>query len=254
MSTLIVSVAFTENTGDPATALVLVEIDMYLTAVNNSTGTETVIWDGTQNPTSEIDDMGAYIRLYASADLNTYSYFGRGTYTGATVLDSDSVTGVADAKAQTIWEYASRTLTQSVASVASAVAGGTITITRGDSLSAEITDIGSLTDYVSIDWTVKTDLNDSDDDAILRVRLNASGLDDGLLTVNGADAADDTKGSITVDDAPTGDITIAVDATITAVLEIDDLYYDIQVIKATGVTTLSIGPATVVADVTKAVT
>lgn len=226
---------------------------MYLTAVNNATGVDTVIWDGTQNPTFEIDNIGSYGRVYASADLNTYTYFARGTYTGVTVLDSDNVTGAAGEDAQTIWEYTSRTLTMSAASVAAAVSGDTIIIIRGDTLSAEITDIGSLAGYVSIDWSVKIDLDDSDDDAILRVRVNATGLDDGLLRVNGAEAADATKGSITVDDEPTGDITIAVDATITDDLAIQDLYYDIQLITATAVTTRSVGPATISADVTRAV-
>lgn len=254
MSNLVVSATFTKNTGVPAEGLTLAEIDLYLTAVNTSTGAETVIWDGTQNPTFEIDNIGSYARIYDSADINTYTYFGRGTYTGATTLDSDSVTGVSELDAQTVWEYSPRTLTQSVASVTSAVAGGTITITRGDTLSVEITGIGALTDYVSIDWSVKIDLMDSDDDAILRVRLNASGLDDGLLRVNGAEAANPADGSITIDDILTGAITIAVEATITDDLVIDDLYYDIQLIKAASVTTLSIGPATIVADVTRAVT
>ena len=93
MSTLIFSAAFTQNTGDPATGLALADIDLYLTAVNKSTGVDTVVWDGTQNPTEEIDNIGAYLRRYTSADFDTYIYYGRATYTGATVLDSDSVTG-----------------------------------------------------------------------------------------------------------------------------------------------------------------
>lgn len=255
MSDLVVSVTFTENTGDdPATGLALADIDLYLTAVNISTGAETVVWNGTQNPTAEIDDMGAYIRIYDSADLNTYIYFARGTYTGATVLDSDTVTGIAGESAETIWTYSPRTLTQSGTSVVAAVSGGTISITRGDTLSASITGLGSLVGFVSLDWSVKDNLTDSDDDAIIRIRLNASGLDDGLLRINGAAAPDATKGSITIDDAGDGDITIALAADITDDLEIRDHDYDIQLILAASVTTLSIGTATVVADVTRAVT
>ncbi len=52
-----------------------------------------MIWDGTQNPTEEIDNIGAYIRIYANADLNANNYFARGTYTGAAVLDVDDVMG-----------------------------------------------------------------------------------------------------------------------------------------------------------------
>ena len=93
MSDLTVAVFFTEGTGTPAEGLVLADIDLYLTAQNRATGVDTVVWDGTQNPTEEIDNIGAYARIYALADLDTYNYFARGTYTGATVLDTDNVTG-----------------------------------------------------------------------------------------------------------------------------------------------------------------
>jgi hypothetical protein len=94
MSDLTVSASFTESTGQPSTGLVLAEIDLYLTAQHRATGADTVIWDGTQNPTEEIDNVGAYIRIYAGADLTTYNYFAAGNYTGATVLDQDWVTGL----------------------------------------------------------------------------------------------------------------------------------------------------------------
>ena len=94
MSDLTVAVFFTKNTGQPAETLVLAEIDLYLTRQNRATGVDTVIWDGTQNPTEEIDNIGSYIRIYAAADLTLYNYFAAAEYTGATVLDQDYVTGV----------------------------------------------------------------------------------------------------------------------------------------------------------------
>jgi hypothetical protein len=93
MTDLLVSAAFTKNTAQPATALVLAEIDMYLTRVHRSTGVDAVVWDGTQNPTEEIDNMGAYHRILTTADLDTYFYFAIANYTGATVLDQDWVAG-----------------------------------------------------------------------------------------------------------------------------------------------------------------
>jgi len=93
MSDLTVSATFTQNTGQPATGLTLSDIDLYLTRQDRATGADTVIWDGTQNPTEEIDNVGAYIRIYASADLYTYNYFAAAHYTGAAVLDQDWVTG-----------------------------------------------------------------------------------------------------------------------------------------------------------------
>lgn len=153
-----------------------------------------------------------------------------------------------------VWSYATRTLTQTVTTVGSSISGNLLTITRGDTLSASMTDLGALTGYVSIDFTVKERESDTDAQAILRVRLNASGTDDGLLRVNGAAASSSTDGSITIDDAPSGDITIAVAETVTDDLAPrQGLYYDIQLITATAVTTLATGTCNITADVTRAV-
>jgi len=93
MSDLTVAVFFTENTGESAEGLTLAEIDLYLTRQDRATGADAVVWDGTQNPTEEIDNIGSYIRIYAGADLTSYNYYAKGEYTGATVLDQDEVTG-----------------------------------------------------------------------------------------------------------------------------------------------------------------
>ena len=93
MSDLTIMVFFTKNTGEPATGLALADIDLYLTRVDRATGADAVVWNGTQNPTEEIDNIGAYIRILTTEDLDTYHYAARGTYTGATVLDTDHVTG-----------------------------------------------------------------------------------------------------------------------------------------------------------------
>jgi len=93
MSDLTVAVFFTKNTGVPAEGLTLTDIDLYLTATDRATGVDTVVWDGTQNPTEEIDNVGAYLRIYTGADLDANNYYARGTYTGLTSLDTDHVTG-----------------------------------------------------------------------------------------------------------------------------------------------------------------
>jgi hypothetical protein len=93
MTDLTVSATFTKNSGQPATGLVLAEIDLYLTQQDRATGVDTVIWDGTENPTAEMDNVGAYIRILTTADLDQYNYFATAYYTGATVLDQDYVNG-----------------------------------------------------------------------------------------------------------------------------------------------------------------
>lgn len=94
MADLTVSATFTKNSGQPATLLTLTDINIRLTAQNRSTGVDTVIWN-TQNPTVEIDNVGAYIRIYTGANLDTYNYFAAAEYVGVTVLDTNWALGVA---------------------------------------------------------------------------------------------------------------------------------------------------------------
>lgn len=131
--------------------------------------------------------------------------------------------------------------------------GATLRILRGDTLNVSVENLGYLAGYTSIDFSVKTSSEDTDDEAILRVRKNASGVGDGLLRVNGALAADVNKGSITISDLVIGNLTITVEASIT-----DDLYqqvcvYDIQMIAGSTVTTLTSGRCEIIRDVTRAV-
>jgi antitoxin (DNA-binding transcriptional repressor) of toxin-antitoxin stability system len=166
-----------------------------------------------------------------------------------------TVAAVTVAAAADVWDYTTRTLTQTAAEVAAVVAGSSITITRGDTLSAALTGLASNTGYVSIDFTVKYDQCDSDDDAILRIRKNASGTGDGLLRLNGVAlvspvvAAD---GSITVNSATA--LTIALAARAADVLPaVEGCYYDIQVIFAASVQTITEGVCNISADVTRAI-
>ena len=137
-------------------------------------------------------------------------------------------------------------------SYVTAIEGTTITILRGDTLSVSLTDTGDLTDYVSIDFTVKSDKLQTDDEATIRIRKNASGIDDGLLRLNGAAPTTET-GSITIDDEATGDITITLDETATKELSTGSYSYDEQRITAAGVKTLTTGKLIVISDVTRAV-
>jgi len=133
------------------------------------------------------------------------------------------------------------------------VNGTTITILRGDTFECSISDLGSLASYVSLDFTVKADKSDADTAALIRIRLNASGLEDGLLTLNGATASNADDGSIAITDAATGDITITLAASCTDDLPTGTYAYDVQLIEVGDVSTLTSGKASVTADVTRAV-
>jgi len=152
------------------------------------------------------------------------------------------------------WFAPVRTLTQSIASIIATVTGSSINIQRGDTTNIPLTGLGDLTSYVSLDFTVKVKRSSSDDDAILRIRKNLSGSDDGLLRLNGEAADPTTDGSIAIDDIDAGDITISIAAAASDDLEtLINLYYDIQMITATTVDTLTEGYCDINADVTRAV-
>lgn len=133
-----------------------------------------------------------------------------------------------------------------------AVVGSNITILRGDTLAARLLDLGDLTQYASLDFTVKRVAGELDDAAKIRLRKNASGTDDGLLRINGAEYATATDGSIVIDDLTTGDIEIKLKAAATQDLIPGNYVYDVQIITANEVRTLTTGKATVTADVTRA--
>lgn len=216
MSNLTLSAFFTRGTGIPATGLTLADIDLYLTSQNIETGVDAVIWNGAQNPTEEMDNIGAYIRIYDSADFDTYNYFGRATYTGSVALDVDHVQG--GIGPVNPWELSPRTLTQSAASVASAVSGEEVTTYRGTFWDVTLTGLPDLSDRTDVYLAIKENQDDSDDDAIVLWSLST-----GLERLNGA-VATASDGALTV---PVGDtsVNVTLKASAAATLDIQRGYY-----------------------------
>ena len=158
MSTITISAIFTESNGQPATGLTLSDIDLYLIRQTRSTGAIETVWDGAQNPTKEITDMGIYTRSYTNADLVTYTYYAMAKYTGAETLDTDYVMGSLGGDTDALnnevpGTYSSGTaghalgrITAAAITVTSPVAGsGTVSIVRGDDYLAA--------DGRALDWT-----------------------------------------------------------------------------------------------------
>lgn len=137
--------------------------------------------------------------------------------------------------------------------VVSPVSGSTITIVRGDTLSAAISGLGDLTGYVSLDFSVKRATGELDASAIIHIRKNVSGVEDGLLRLNGAEYATATDGAIAITDETAGDIGITLKSAATSALAPGSYVYDLQLITAGGVSTLTGGALTVIADVTRMV-
>jgi hypothetical protein len=114
----------------------------------------------------------------------------------------------AGATPATFWNYTGpggRTLTQSmIAILSSMIAGNTITITRGDTISFPITGLGDLSGRTGLWFTVKMHPS-HETDAQAKVQITE---DDGLIRLNGAEADVPGDGWFDIDDEVNGDITI----------------------------------------------
>jgi hypothetical protein len=158
-------------------------------------------------------------------------------------IDDYIDTEVAAIKAKTDLITTGTTLT-----IASAVVGSTITAHRGDTLSAALENIGALTNYSKLWFTVKRDYDDADTAAVIQIEKTG-----GLLYLNGA-VGTAGNGSLTINDEATGDVTIVLNASETAKLSPGNYQYDIQILRSAGtpVSTLTYGEFVVAADVTRA--
>lgn len=180
------------------------------------------------------------------------------TYVARTGADSDTLETLSDeiaaisaggATAAEVWAYASRTLTQSAATVTSVVSGSTITATRGDTLTASVTGLGNISTRSKLWFTVKDDNEDLDSAAMIQIEETG-----GLLYMNGAAAGTASNGSITVTNETTGALTIVLKAAETDDLRQCTAHYDIQMLTSAGVvTTLTQGVFDVGLDTTRAV-
>ena len=123
-----------------------------------------------------------------------------------------------------------------------------ITSRRGDRLSVSLPLLGNISARSKLWWTAKRSLSHPDDEAILA--LTEAG---GLVRLNGEAAADSSKGSLTVDNATTGAVTLYVHESVMATLDpVHALFWDCQFKAASVLSTPKRGQFTVLPDVTQA--
>jgi hypothetical protein len=158
---------------------------------------------------------------------------------------STTVSGIVAA----VWAYASRTLTQSAASVTAAVSGSNVTVYRGTRWSIALTGLTANTGYTAILFSVKTREADADADAIVQVRTTT-----GLTAFDGAPTVTAGNAAITVNSATA--ITITVEASATVYATPGVYAYGIKYLDASGFPSqASIGGTfRVVGDIPKAIT
>jgi hypothetical protein len=153
-------------------------------------------------------------------------------------------------------DVAALSLSWSGAALAASVASGAVSQIRGDVWNIAFTGLAANTGYSAIDFSIKEKDGDSDDAALVHIRLSAPPVAaDGLVRLNGADPGDLTAGSITVVSSTA--ITVHLDADKTATFApMAGLIYDVQYLftAITGPVTVEKGTFTIVADVTRATT
>lgn len=140
-------------------------------------------------------------------------------------------------------------LSQAAAQVASIVEGSTITVQRGDTTTISLTGLGDISARTKLWFTAKASREHTDAQALILATEAA-----GLLTIAGRDDAAGETCTITVTNAVTGAVTIVLSAAATKALPITTGEYDLQMLTASGVSTLTESGFAVVSDVTQAIT
>ncbi len=164
----------------------------------------------------------------------------------ANALEEASGTG---ATAAQVWSYTTRTLT--VPAVSSDSTTSTeITIKRGTTWTIQVTGLGDISGRSKLWFTVKrTKKQYVDSQSTAQIEETV-----GLVYVNGAVAATPTNGTIVVDDAIDGDITITVDEVETQnITEMNDGFWDVKILSGGNVTVPAEGKFNVTLDVTQAI-
>lgn len=224
-----------------------VTVDVYGPGgVEASAQAATEIGGGLYSYTHTDATPGDYMAVFKTADATVDCQHIPDLVTKELPLIDAAISSVDEA----VWAATTRTLTQTAAQVAAVLAGSDITVQRGDTLSVALTGLGNIAARTKLYFTVKVNPSrDPDTAAILKIEETA-----GLTVVNGVAYTTVANGDITVDDEADGDVTITVDEAVTALLMVaSGLYYDIQMVSAAGVVTLTAGRMTVAADVTRAV-
>lgn len=108
-------------------------------------------------------------------------------------------------------------------------AGATVTAYRASTWDVTLTGLGVLTGWTKLVVTLRSDLDADDDDSLVQIQLSSpSAASDGLLYINGAAATTKANGSIVVNDAVTGSITISLAAVESAKLSHQRTKYDVK--------------------------
>jgi len=189
---------------------------------------------------------GLYGYRLASADLTLYDYVATAITAG--VADQREIVAYPHIDyGEAVWSHTPRTLTMSLTTLKSILTGNKLILWRGDTLALPMLNLGSLVGAADLWFTVKK--HPADTDATAQIQIS---LVNGLQAIDGAAATVPANGSIVINNAVSGNITINLAAVETAKLDVDFTgYYDVQLLIGATVTTLTHGCCSVVGDTTR---
>lgn len=235
-------------------------VDANVDSILTDTGTDGVLLTSAYDAAKSAAPTGAAMTLTSAYDAaKTAAATGAamtlatGAVTAAAVaagaIDADAISVDAGTEIGTaVWISATRTLTQSAAGVTATVAGSAITATRGDTLSASFSNLGSITGRTNLWFAAKQFDSDTDAEALIFIEET-----DGMTYFDGAAHTPVADGSISVTSASAGNLTVTVAASCMAALGLVSGNYDVQYrSSASAVTTLTAGKFTVVPDQARA--
>lgn len=170
-------------------------------------------------------------------------------------LDNSGGGGVSITAAD-VWSYNTRTITGlsiTVQDLLDSLDETIVNIRRGDTYTQVFNSPEVLSGYTNIWMTLKGNINrtELDSDAIFQIKINASGVGNGLVYLNGASSADSSLGSLTIDiinNTVTAELHQDVTTSFTPVISKP---VDIQMSKDGDIKTIVDGTARIYGDVTR---
>lgn len=170
------------------------------------------------------------------------------TFPDFALLESERVFDIIDWMSTlpaNIWGYVTRTLTQTSTEIAATISEGSISQIRGNTWALSV-DLNTDLTGAKLQFSIKRNPDSLDSEAMVFIDT-----DTGLIYLNGASATAG-DGSLVIDDAVSGIVTVNLNAAATAQLREGRFKYGFQAVIGGSVTEVSIGSFRIISDIVRA--
>lgn len=189
---------------------------------------------------------GVYFCKYTVPSSGNYAFLVRGETADTSIASQEVFTSFESGRA---WIDGLSDIDTSSFTVVSPIAGSTISVYNHATMSVAITGLGDISGYTKIDFAVKEKTEDADASALIFIDGTS-----GLTYLNKAAAVTSAQGSITIDNASAGNITIFVhEAAMATLAKISGINYGVKGILTTGTDALAEGTINILGITPRAV-